>query len=116
MPAIDRMAGFFAGMEKLRGFKTADEIAAFLGSMGYKGRSGHGGDCVVARFIKDCAGDPEAKVSVSTISVGYKWTEAGEENYAETVVKDPHALEDFLNEFDAHMFPELIEPGPATRG
>lgn len=113
---IDR---FLAGVARMREFTGPDAIARFFGDLGLRGQCGDRADCVTARFLKECIGDPDADVSVSPIGITYVWDEDEEKPHSdrtlvEASVKFESAFSDFLENFDMGAYPDLVEVKPPT--
>lgn len=102
------MIDFVVARDKIAQFQCADDIADFLRYEGVNGVIGQADICPIASWMRITTGAPVC-VSVRTMWI--------DESTSDTVSFDPsveekntQAMTDFVREFDAGIYPDLISP------
>jgi len=91
--------------DKLCGFETADELAAFLASQGVKGEPQDATGCAITRFVMMQTGFDTVSTNTESLLL---YGPDGEG----LVFNKPHtdAVADFIQGFDHGRYPDLVEP------
>lgn len=103
------MADLGVVLDKLSGFESADDLAAFLIGYGIVATPQDARQCAISQFIRTETG--EAGIITTTFGISIEKNDINSLPYQEQVFKHTNAMKEFVRGFDRNAYPELVEDG-----